>query len=46
MPDVREKFAAEGGGPAGGSPQEFAAVIERDYAKWRKAVKDSGAKVD
>jgi tripartite-type tricarboxylate transporter receptor subunit TctC len=45
-PDVREKFAAEGGGPVGGSPQEFAALIVRDYAKWRKVVKDSGAKVD
>jgi len=46
MPDVREKFAAEGGGPLGGSPQDFADLLERDYAKWRKAVKDSGAKVD
>jgi tripartite-type tricarboxylate transporter receptor subunit TctC len=45
-PDVRGKFAAEGGGPVGGSPQEFAALIVRDYAKWRKVVKDSGAKVD
>jgi tripartite-type tricarboxylate transporter receptor subunit TctC len=45
-PDVREKFAAEGGAPLGGSPRDFAGLLERDYAKWRKVVKDSGAKVD
>jgi len=46
MPDVREKFAAEGGGPLGGSSQEFAALLKSDYVKWGKVVKDSGAKLD
>lgn len=46
MPDIREKFAAEGGGPLGGSPQEFSALLQSDYTKWRKVVKDSGAKLD
>ena len=45
-PDVRDKFAAEGGGPLGGSSQEFAALLKTDYAKWGKVVKDSGAKAD
>jgi tripartite-type tricarboxylate transporter receptor subunit TctC len=44
--DVREKFAAEGGGALGGSSQEFAAVLKADHAKWGKVVKDSGAKLD
>jgi len=46
MPDVKEKFAAEGGGPLGGTPQEFAALLKSDYTKWGKVVKDSGAKLD
>ena len=46
MPDVREKFESQGGGPMGDTPQDFAALLERDYAKWRKVVKDSGAKID
>jgi tripartite-type tricarboxylate transporter receptor subunit TctC len=46
MPDVKEKFAAEGGGPIGGSSQEFAALLKSDYVKWGKVVKDSGAKLD
>ena len=45
-PDVTEKFAAEGGGALGGTPQEFAALLKSDYAKWGKVVKDSGAKLD
>lgn len=44
--EVRQKFAAEGGGALGGSPQEFAALLKSDYAKWAKVVRDSGAKVD
>jgi tripartite-type tricarboxylate transporter receptor subunit TctC len=44
--DVREKFAAEGGGALGGSSQEFAALLKADYAKWGKVVKDSGVKLD
>jgi tripartite-type tricarboxylate transporter receptor subunit TctC len=46
LPELREKFAAEGGGPLGGSSQEFAALLKSDYAKWAKVVKDSGAKLD
>jgi tripartite-type tricarboxylate transporter receptor subunit TctC len=46
MPDVKEKFAAEGGGPLGGTTQDFAALLKSDYVKWGKVVKDSGAKLD
>jgi tripartite-type tricarboxylate transporter receptor subunit TctC len=45
-PDVRDKFAAEGGGPMGGTAAEFAALLRTDHAKWGKVVKESGAKLD
>jgi len=46
MPEVSKKFAAEGGGAVGGTPEEFAALLKADYTKWGKIVKDSGATVD
>lgn len=46
MPEVSNKFAAEGGGAVGGTPEEFAALLKAEYAKWAKVVKDSGATVD
>jgi tripartite-type tricarboxylate transporter receptor subunit TctC len=45
-PEVREKLIASGFEPVGGTSAEFAAVIERDIAKWSRVVKKSGAKVD
>jgi hypothetical protein len=30
----------------GGAPSVFADRIRREYSKWAKVVKDSGAKVD
>ena len=45
-PEVSKKFAAEGGGAVGGTPEEFAALLKADHAKWGKIVKDSGATVD
>jgi tripartite-type tricarboxylate transporter receptor subunit TctC len=45
-PHLRDLLAAQGAEPAGGTPEEFAALIQRDYAKWGKVVKASGARVD
>ena len=46
-PDVKQKFNAAGGlDPYVASPDEFTALIKRDYAKYAKAVKDIGIKVD
>jgi tripartite-type tricarboxylate transporter receptor subunit TctC len=46
-PDVKEKLNAAGGlDPYVASPDEFAAVIKRDYAKYAKVVKDIGIKLD
>jgi tripartite-type tricarboxylate transporter receptor subunit TctC len=46
-PDVKQKMNAAGGlDPYLASPEEFAALIRRDYDKYAKAVKDIGLKVD
>jgi len=45
-PLFRERFAAIGDEPAGGTPEEFAATIARDSAKWKAVVERSGARID
>jgi len=46
-PDVKQKLNAAGGlDPYVASPDEFDALIKRDYAKFAKLVKDIGLKVD
>ncbi len=47
MPDVREKLRNAGGvEPWITSPEEFAAELRNEYAKYAKLVKDIGAKID
>jgi tripartite-type tricarboxylate transporter receptor subunit TctC len=41
-----DRFAAIGDEPAGGTPEEFAAVIAKDSAKWAEVVQRSGARLD
>lgn len=45
-PDVKERLAALAFTPAPGSRAEFGAYIKSEIAKWGKAVKASGARVD
>ncbi|HZP75798.1 MAG TPA: tripartite tricarboxylate transporter substrate binding protein [Pseudolabrys sp.] len=40
------KFALIGDEPAGGSPEEFAATIAKDSAKWADVIQRSGARLD
>ena len=44
--DVKEKFAGVGAVTTGGTPEEFAAYIAADLARWTKVVKDANVKVD
>ncbi len=41
-----EKFSKFGDEPGGGTPEEFAATMRADSAKWADVVKQSGAKLD
>jgi tripartite-type tricarboxylate transporter receptor subunit TctC len=45
-PPFLEKFAKFGDEPGGGTPEDFAATIKADSAKWAEVVKRSGAKLD
>lgn len=45
-PQVKERFLADGGETVGNSPDEFAAIIRTDLAKWGKLVKAAGIKPD
>jgi hypothetical protein len=42
----KERYAQIGDEPAGGTPEEFAALIKKESAKWAEVVKRSGAKLD
>ncbi len=44
--DLKGLLNAQGADAAGGTPEEFAAIIRKDFAKWGRVVKDSGARVD
>jgi tripartite-type tricarboxylate transporter receptor subunit TctC len=42
----RDRFDLIGDEPAGGTPEEFAALIRQDSAKWADVIRRSGAKID
>jgi tripartite-type tricarboxylate transporter receptor subunit TctC len=44
--ETREWFAAQGMRPIGDSPEEFAAVIKADYAKWGAIIRAAGMKAE
>jgi len=44
--DVVDKFSAQGAEPYPTDPQQFAAVLKADIAKWSQVVKASGASLD
>jgi tripartite-type tricarboxylate transporter receptor subunit TctC len=43
---IRKRFLDDGVEPVGSSPEEFAALIRADMAKWAKVVKDAGIKAE
>jgi tripartite-type tricarboxylate transporter receptor subunit TctC len=46
LPDVVERLSAQGAEPVGSTPEEFAAYIRSETAKWAKVVRESGAKAE
>ena len=45
-PEVKKKLAEQGAEPHGEKPEQFAAFIRGEAAKWGKVVRDSGATAD
>lgn len=43
---IRKRFLDDGVEPVGGTPEEFAALIRSDTAKWAAVVKDANIKAD
>lgn len=46
LPDVKQRFEAEGATPAGTSPSEFAAFYRAEAEKWADVAKRSGTRLD
>jgi len=46
QPEVREKLVAQGIEPMTTTPQELAALIKTDLARWSKVIKETGIKPD
>ncbi len=46
LPGMTEALAAQGLEPAGGTPEEFGALIKTEIAKYTQVVKAAGIKVD
>lgn len=44
--EVKKKLEGQGADVLGGTPEQFAKLIQDDIVRWGKVVKDSGAKVD
>jgi tripartite-type tricarboxylate transporter receptor subunit TctC len=42
--DIRDRLIVLGTDPIGGTPQQFAALIKKDIARWAEAIKASGVK--
>ena len=46
LPEIRDRLAGEGADVASSTPEQFAALIRSDMAKWSRVVKQSGAHAD
>jgi tripartite-type tricarboxylate transporter receptor subunit TctC len=46
LPEIKERFAAQGFAAAWSSPEQYAAFLDNEVDKWAKVVKVSGATVD
>ena len=46
QPDMQERFVAQGVDLQSTTPEQFSALIKSEVVKWRKVVREAGAKVD
>ena len=46
LPDLREKLVSQGGDPVSSTPEQFAAFIASELAKWTSVMRTSGIQVD
>jgi tripartite-type tricarboxylate transporter receptor subunit TctC len=46
LPQLREKLVSLGSEVAGGTPEQFAALIRKETTKWDEVVKRAGIKID
>jgi tripartite-type tricarboxylate transporter receptor subunit TctC len=44
--DLRARLASEGGEPLPGSPEDYAAEIDREETKWGALVRQLGLKIE
>jgi tripartite-type tricarboxylate transporter receptor subunit TctC len=44
MPEIRERFVADGADPVGNTPEEFRGYIQSEIIKWAKVARDAGIK--
>ena len=45
-PEFRKKLVEMGAEPAGTTPEQFAALIQKETASWAKLVKSTGVQLD
>ncbi len=45
-PEVRERYAALGLLPGGGTPEQLAAQIKEEYTRWEKVIREAGIKLE
>jgi tripartite-type tricarboxylate transporter receptor subunit TctC len=45
-PAITKRFTDNGGEAVGNTPEEFAAIMQADYQKWGKVVREAGIKVN
>jgi tripartite-type tricarboxylate transporter receptor subunit TctC len=46
LPDIKERFAVLGLDPVANTPEEFAAQIRREIAKWSKVIHDANIRLE
>jgi tripartite-type tricarboxylate transporter receptor subunit TctC len=46
LPALQEQMIREGADPIGGTPEQFGKFTQKEYAKWKVVVRESGASVE